>query len=617
MDSVERDPGRLFAPAKVRVEQRADGSRILSSLDPLAPYSRCVGDWLVKWAAEAPARRFLAERGFDGDWRYITYAEALDAVLRIGTWLLARGLSADRPVMILSDNSIEHALLALAAMHVGIPAVPVSSTYALVSKDHAKLRTIVDAVKPAVIFVLDANRFRAPLAAIASLHSALVVTGSGHAVIPGAHEWAELLAARDDAAVARAFASVGPDTVAKLLFTSGSTGSPKGVINTQRMLCANQQQILQIWPFSATTPPVVVDWLPWNHTFGGNHNFNFVLRAGGTLYIDAGRAIPGPFDQTIANLKDVAPTIYMNVPRGYDLLVSALKADEALRRNFFSRLQVIFYAAAALPQHLWAALEKLAVETVGEPIVMVSSWGSTETAPLATACHFRAERSGVVGVPIPGCELKLVTTSDKHEVRVRGPNVMPGYWRLPELTAQSFDDEGFYCIGDAMRLVDEQRPELGLYFDGRVSEDFKLTTGTWVNVGGLRIKALGALDTVAQDIVVVGHGRDTIAFLVFPNLAKCRELCSDLPRDADAAQVLANQAVRQSLREGLERLRRAGSGSSTYATRALLLAEPPSIDAGEITDKGYINQCAVLTQRAALVERLYGAVPDAEIVVLG
>jgi feruloyl-CoA synthase len=534
--------------------------------------------------------------------------------MRIGSWLLEQGLSAERPLVILCDNSVEHALIALAAMHVGIPVVPVSSAYSLVSRDFGKLKAIIEAVMPGVIYVAEAARFRMSLEAIASLHSAVIVASTGHTMIPGAYEWAELLGARDDAAVARAFGAVGPDTVAKLLFTSGSTGSPKGVINTQRMLCANQQQILQVWPFTAEAPPVIVDWLPWSHTFGGNHNFNFVLRAGGTLYIDAGRAIPGSFEHTVANLKEIAPTIYFNVPRGYDLLVNALRADEALRLNFFSRLQVMFYAAAALPQHLWTALEQLAAETVGEAVVLVSSWGSTETAPLAAACHYRANHAGVIGLPIPGCELKLVPASDKMEVRVRGPNVMPGYWHLPELTAHAFDTEGFYCIGDAVRLIDEAHPEYGLVFDGRVSEDFKLTTGTWVDVGGLRLRAITALDPVAQDIVVAGHGRDTITVLVIPNLANCRRLCMELAPDADVRKVLASESVRSRVRDGLAKLRRAGIGSSTYANRALLLVEPLSIDAGEVTDKGYINQRAVLTLRAAAVETLYSETPPGDVI---
>jgi feruloyl-CoA synthase len=604
---VERDPARLFAPAAVAMDRHADGSVRLRSVQPLLPHARCVGDWLMTWAEQAPDRPFLAERAQDGAWRRMTYAEALDAVLRIATFLDRARLGAERPVMILADNSIEHALLTLAAMHVGVPAVPVSPAYSLVSRDFGKLKLITAAVAPGLIYVSDSQRFAPALAAIAPLHGAAVVAGAG--ANSGAHDFGELLAERDDDAVARAFAAIGPDTVAKLLFTSGSTGSPKGVINTQRMLCANQQQILQIWPFTAAAPPVIVDWLPWSHTFGGNHNFNLVLRSGGTLYIDGGRPVPGMFERTAENLREIAPTIYLNVPRGYDLLVGALRADAALRRNFFSRLQLIFYAAAALPQPLWEALERLALDTTGERIMLLSSWGSTETAPLATGCHFRAERAGNIGLPVPGCELKLVPSADKLEIRVRGPNVMPGYWRQGELTAQAFDEEGFYRIGDAVRFADQSHPELGLYFDGRVAEDFKLTTGTWVNVGGLRIRAVAALDPLVQDVVVAGHGRDSIGFLLFPNLANCRRLAGQSDEAAPAA-VLGDPAVRTRIRAGLEQLRSEGVGSSTYASRALFLLEPPSIDAGEITDKGYVNQGAVLARRATDVERLYADGPS-------
>jgi len=613
---VERDPSKLFAPPAVIVERHADGSMRLRSPQPLKSGARCVGDWLIEWASHAPDRLFLAERGPDGRWRGPTYAEAYEAVVRIGSWLLGLGPSGRRPLLMLPDNSVDASLLTLAAMHVGIPAVPVSPAYSLMSNDFGKLKAIVRTRNPGVMYVADAPRFAAALAAIEDLHTAVVIAASGHEQVRGVRPWAELLATRDESAVARAFAAIGADTVAKLLFTSGSTGTPKGVVNTQRMLCANQQQLLQIWPFSAYSPPVVVDWLPWSHTFGGNHNFNFVLRAGGTLYIDAGRPVAGLIERTVANLKEIAPTIYFNVPRGYDLLVGALRADADLRQRFFSRLQLMFYAAAALPEHLWEALEQLALEATGGPIVLVSSWGSTETAPLATACHFRAARAGNIGLPVPGCELKLVPGADKLEVRVRGPQVMPGYWNEPMLSAQAFDEEGFYRIGDRVRFVDERHPQGGLYFDGRIAEDFKLTTGTWVNVGGLRVKALAALAPLVQDLVVAGHGRDHVAFLMFPHLANCRRLCGESAAAATAAQILASEAVTGPVRAGLERLRREGVGSSTHASRALFLEEPPSLDAGEITDKGYINQRAVLERRAAAVEALYGDPPPPEVLEL-
>lgn len=610
MPSIERRPERLFASPRVELRRRADASMILRSPMQLAPYSRCTGDWLVRWSREAPERVFLAERDRTGSWSTLTYRAALDKVRALATGLLAQGLGADRPVAILSDNGIEHALLMLAAMHVGVPAAPISQAYSLMSSDHAKLIAIIQSLNPGAIYVSTAEPFSRALRAIAGMHDATIVVGTGGGALPtelGAFvSFDALLARTDPDRVAQAFEQVQPDTIAKILFTSGSTGVPKGVINTHRMLCSSQQAKAQVWPFLETTPPVIVDWLPWNHTFGGNHDFNMVLRNGGTLYIDAGRPVPGLFDKSLANLQEIAPNIYLNVPRGFDMLVGALQKDRALRERFFSRLQVIFYAAAALPQNMWEMLTELAMDTLGEPVAMVSAWGSTETAPLATDCHFQAERSGVIGLPVPGTELKIVPNGSKQEVRVRGPNVTPGYWRDPELTKKAFDAEGFYCIGDAVRLVDEQHPERGLLFDGRVSEDFKLSSGTWVNTGELRLRGIEALAPIAQDIVVTGHDRDAVGFLIFPNLAACRRL-AESPEDAPIQSVLQAPAVQASLREGLRRLKSMGGGSSTYAACALLMDEPASIDAGEITDKGYINQRAVLLRRHALVEQLYSA----------
>jgi len=605
-----RDPARLFAPPRVDVERRPDGSMVLRSPDPLRDAGRVVGDDLERWAEAAPDRPFLQERESPatgtppGRWIGPSYREARETARRIGQWLVDRGLEADRPVAILSDNSIEHALLTLAAMHVGVPVAPVSPAYSLMSRDYAKLRSILHRTRPGLIYVADHVRYGPALAAIAGDHDATVVSGSADSTGAGTIPFAVLAAERAVPDVDRRFAATGPDTIAKLLFTSGSTGEPKAVINTQRMLCANQQARVQVWPFVEREPPVVVDWLPWSHTFGANHNFNMVLRHGGTLYIDGGRPVPPLFNETIANLREVAPTVYYNVPRGYDLLVTALEQDAALRRNFFSRVQVVFYAAAALPPHLWTALRRLAEDTVGESVVVTSAWGSTETAPLAADCHFQAERSGVIGLPVPGTELKLVPSGEKLEVRVKGPNVTPGYWGRPDLTASHFDDEGFYRIGDAVKFVDPSAPERGLLFDGRVAEDFKLDSGTWVNVGMVRVRAIAALAPVAQDLVIAGHDRPELGFLIFPNLAACRTLAG-LSEETPVDRVLAHPAVREAVGRGLAALQAEGGGSSMHASRALLLVEPPSIDRGEITDKGYLNQRAVLTARAPLVEALY------------
>ncbi len=593
----------LFATPRIEAERRPDGSILLRSTERLRDYARCVGDWLEHWARQAPDRIFLGERASaDAPWTTLTYGDALQRVRSVAAWLLAQGLSATRPVAVLSDNSIDHALLALAAMHAGVPVASISPAYSLMSKDFDKLKGMVRLLDPGAIYVSSTAQFAPALEAIRSLHSAQIIGGAVHQGAAGLHEIAATAAT---AAVDKAFAAVTPDTVAKLLFTSGSTGTPKAVINTQRMLTSSQQARAQTWPFLADSASelVILDWLPWSHTFGANHNFNLVLRNGGSLYIDGGKPAPGLFANSLKNLRSIVPSVYFNVPRGFDMLISALRDDGELRRRFFGGVKFAFYAGAALPQNLWDALRELSLATVGRPLTMVSAWGSTETSPLATDCHFQAERSGNIGVPIPGTELKLVPSGDKLEVRVRGPNVTPGYWKAPDLTAQVFDGEGFYLIGDAVKFADPARPELGLFFDGRVAEDFKLNSGTWVSVGTLRVAGIAALSPLAQDIVVCGHGGDEVRFLVFPNIAACRALAG-LPESAAPEAIIRDEKVRHAVGEGLARLKAQGGGSSAHATRALLLVEPPSVDGGEITDKGYINQRAVLTRRAADVARL-------------
>ncbi|OGA61619.1 MAG: feruloyl-CoA synthase [Betaproteobacteria bacterium RIFCSPLOWO2_12_FULL_65_14] len=567
-----------LAPAKAELEKRADGSMLLRSPQKLGPYARCVTEWLVQWSEQAPERVFLAERAPSGSWRKVTYREAYGAVRRIGQALLDRGLGAERPVAILSDNGVDHALLALGAMHVGIPAAPVSPAYSLMSKDFGKLKYIFELVSPGLVYAADAQKFAPALAAV------------GATITPVE----KLLETNPGSTMERAFLRVGPDTTAKILFTSGSTGLPKGVINTHRMLCANQQQLAQAWPLVEAKPPVIVDWLPWNHTFGGNHNFNMVLRNGGTLYIDGGKPVPGLVETTARNLKEVPLTMYFNVPRGYDLLLPFLEKDAELRANFFRELEVLFYAAAALPLNLWQRIKKLAEAENASRLAMLSAWGSTETSPLATSVHFIMERPGVIGLPVAGCELKLVPSAGKLEVRVRGTNVTPGYYKRPDLTKIAFDEEGFYRIGDAVKFADPADPAKGIVFDGRVAEDFKLSTGTWVNVGAVRIRLIATADPIIQDAVITGHDRDVVGALVFLS---------------PAAKDLSPDELRSRLSAALKKLAQEG-GSSTHPVRVLVMSEPPSIDANEITDKGYMNQRAVLERRAALVEKLYGADPD-------
>ena len=622
MKQISRKPAELFARPSVILETRPDGSRLMRSAIALPPSSvRCSGEWLERWAHETPDAVFLAERGADGEWVKVSYGMALSRVKAIANALLGLKLSAQRPVVVLSDNGVEHALLMLACMHIGVPHCAVSPGNSLMSKDFAKLKANVELLRPGVIFADPIERFMPAIEAVRSLHDGIVIAGSNSKPQAGAYAFAAMEQAGVDptgnyAAVQRAFESVSLDTIAKFLFTSGSIGAPKAVITTQRMMCSNQEANAQIWPFMAIQKPVIVDWLPWSHVFGGNYCFNKVLCWGGSFYIDGGKPAPGLLDKTVKNLTDIAPTQYFSVPRAYDMLVPLLRDNAALRKNFFSRLQIIFYAGAALPQHLWEELDRLARMELGEPVTMLSSWGSTETAPAATDCHFQAVRSGVIGVPIPGTELKLVPVADKLEVRIKGPNVFPGYWKQPKLTREAFDEEGFYIIGDAVEFVDESKPEQGLLFDGRVAEDFKLTTGTWVHVGSLRVAGIDALSPVAQDIAVTGHDRDEIGFMVFPNMSECRRLAG-LATDAPAHQVLGHPMVKERLREGLLRMKRDGGGSSTYPSRILLMAEPPSTEAGEITDKGYINQRAVLTRRADLVVHLYSDVPDSGVITLG
>jgi feruloyl-CoA synthase len=604
MTSAARgDASSLFATPNTVAEQRADGSIVLRSGEPLRDCARCIGDWLEHFARQTPDAIFLAERdSADTPWATVTYAGALRRVRAAASWILTQELSAERPVVILSDNSIDHALLALAAQHVGVPSAAISPAYSLMSKDFDKLKSMIALLEPGAIYVSATKPFSAALAAIRPLHKAQII--SGNAGDADALAFRTVAATVETTGVATAFAAVTPDTIAKFLFTSGSTGTPKAVINTQRMLTSSQQAKAQTWTFLEQSDDLVIlDWLPWSHTFGANHNFNLVLRNGGSLYIDGGKPAPGLFATSLANLKSVMPTVYFNVPRGFDMLIAALRGDEELCRRFFGEVKFAFYAGAALPQNLWDALEELSIMTVGRAMPMVSAWGSTETSPLATDCHFLAERSGNIGVPIPGTELKLVTSGDKLEVRVRGPNVTPGYWKVPELTRQAFDEEGFYLIGDAVKLADVSRPERGLFFDGRVAEDFKLNTGTWVSVGTLRVAGIAALAPLAQDIVVTGHGGDEVRFLVFPNIVACRAQAG-LPETAGVNDVLAHDKVRAAIAQGLSKLKQQGANSSGHATRALLLAEPPSVDGGEITDKGYINQRAVLTRRADAVARL-------------
>jgi feruloyl-CoA synthase len=613
------DRSGLFAAPALAHERHPNGTVTLRSTRPLGPVPRSLGALLERWAAVDPGRPFLAERDPAGAWRRVTYGEAARAVNGIAQSLLDRRLGPERPVVILAENGIDHALVMLGAMHVGVPVVPVSTAYARLSHDFERLRYIIGLTEPGLIYLDEADRYTKAFETIGVRAGTEIVASRG-SLGGGTHvtPLSDLIEVRPMPAVDAAFAKVGPDTVAKILFTSGSTGQPKGVINTQRMLCSNQEMIAGAWTFVTERPPVLVDWLPWSHTFGGNFNINCVLRNGGTLYVDEGKPVPALIGRTVANLKDVSPTIYLNVPRGFAMLLDYLEADAELQRSFFARLDLLFYAAAALPKSLWDRLEALSLKELGRKVPFVSSWGMTETAPSVTIVHFAIDRPGNIGVPGPGNAVKLVPDADKLEIRVKGPNVTPGYLKAPELTRALFDEDGWLKTGDAVRLADPANPAAGLLFDGRVAENFKLLTGTWVNVGMLRPAVIAAGAPVIEDAVVTGHDRDEIGLLVFPSLAGLRSLCPELGPEAALQDLVGQPAVRAALAEGLGRYNaQVGGSATTRIARCLLLTEPPSIDASEITDKGYLNQRAVLSRRAALVERLYADPPHADVIVVG
>ena len=596
---------RVGACLRARFAERADDAPVLLADTALQDFPPRLTDRLEQWVLQAPERTLAARRDHGGDWIRIGYAQMLDRARAVGQALVDRGLGAERPVAILSENSLEHLTLALGAMWAGIPYVPVSTAYSLISQDYGKLRHILGRTTPGLVFASGPAYARAIAAAVAPGTEVAMPEPAdiGRPVTP----FDDLLATRPGAGVDAAHAQVGPQTIVKFLFTSGSTKLPKGVINTHRMICANQQMIRQAMAFLGDEPPVLVDWLPWNHTFGGNHNIGITIYNGGTLYIDDGRPTPQAIGETLRNLREISPTIYFNVPRGFEEIAAAMEADARLRATLLRRVRGFMFAGAGLSQLVWDRLDRLAEQEVGERIPMFTGLGMTETSP---SCMFalkaRELRAGHVGLPCPGVEAKLVPVDGKVEVRFRGPNVMPGYWREPELTAAAFDEEGFYRTGDAVRWVDPADPDRGMMFDGRIAEDFKLATGTFVSVGPLRARIIAAGAPCVQDVVLAGPDRDELAMLVFPRLDECRKLAR-LPAEAPAAVVVAAPAVRAFFQDLTDRLWADGTGSASRIARTHLLVQPPSIDKGEMTDKGSINQRAVLSHRADLVDALYRA----------
>jgi feruloyl-CoA synthase len=592
-----------FRDPAVSVDRRADGVIYLRPDEALTDYPVRLTDSLHHWADVSPDRVFMAERDAKGGWRKITYGELLALSRRIASGLLARGLSAERPLLILSGNSIDHALVAFGALYAGIPFCPVSPAYSLVSKDYGKLSYLMTLLTPGLIFAADASRFAPALQATVPDDVEIVASRgalSGRVVTP----LSELLATPLHADLDHVHRAIGPDTVAKFLLTSGSTGNPKAVVNTQRMLCANQVMIRETMTFLKEEPPVIVDWLPWNHTFGGNHNIGLVLVNGGSMYLDAGKPMPGGIEETVRNLREISPTVYFNVPKGYESLLPYLRDDADLRHMFFHRLQAMFFSGAAMSPFVWNSLDELSVRETGFRVPMLTGLGATESAPMSVSVNPRTSRSGHIGLPVIGNEIKLVPGNGKLELRVRGPNVTPGYWRQPELTVTAFDEEGFYKFGDAARPALEDDFSAGLDFDGRIAEDFKLASGTWVSVGPLRAGFIAACAPLVRDVVIAGINRDEIAALVVLDVDGCRLINPAISSD-DIAACARDSEVRSAFRQKFLAFQSAATGSSTRVTRALLLDTPLSIDRGEITDKGSVNQRAVLEHRSGLVEMLY------------
>lgn len=607
-------PVKLEKP-EIDIDRRPDGTMLIRSRFPLDDYPPRITDRLVHWANKTPDRTFMAARDQNGEWRHITYAQALQYAKCIGQALLARNLSADRPVAILSGNDLEHAMLALGCLYVGIPYAPISPAYALISSDFGKLRYIIDLLTPGMVFASDGQQYAKAIGAVVPADAELVFTRNptpGRKSISFDH----LAATVPTDAVEDAHEKVGPDTIAKFLFTSGSTGMPKGVINTQRMWCSNQIMVRSALQYLQDEPPTILDWAPWHHTAGGNHDVGLVLYNGGTFYIDEGKPLPGAIEHTVRNLKDVACTWYFNVPKGYEALLPFFRADEQLRRNFFSRLKVLWYAGAAIAQHVYDEYQQLAVQTSGERVLFLTGLGSTETAPFAMSRMWESAHGINLGLPARGSTLKLVPVDGKLEARFKGPHITPGYWRQPDLTAKAFDEEGFYKIGDALKFEDESNPIQGLMFDGRIAEDFKLGTGTWVSVGPLRAAFIAHFAPYVRDVVIGGADRDYIAVLVVPDVDSLRDLAADLPKASSAAEVLDHPAVKAKFKELLTSFAKASTGSSNRVLRAMLLAEPPSLDVGEITDKGSINQRAVLSHRKVMVDEMYSDSSSARVITI-
>jgi feruloyl-CoA synthase len=603
-----------FGNPAITVDRRDDGTIYLRPTTALGDYPQRITDRLHHWAKAEPHRVFMAARDGGRGWRQITYAQLLDTTRAIASALLARGLSADRPIVILSGNSIDHARLAFGALYAGIPFCPVSPAYSLVSKDYGKLAFAMKLLTPGLVFADDAGTFADALRANVP-DGIEIVAARGS--LPGRDVTMldDLLATPEHPGLDATHDAIRPDTIAKFLLTSGSTGNPKAVINTQRMICANQVMIRETLAFLKDEPPVIVDWLPWNHTFGGNHNIGLALFNGGSIYLDEGKPMPGGIEETVRNLREISPTVYFNVPKGYESLLPYLRDDKELRAKFFHRLHAMFFSGAALSPYVWNGLDELGVQEKGFRVPMLTGLGATETSPFFMSVRPDTSRSGHVGLPVLGNDAKLIPNNGKLEVRAKGPNVTPGYWRQPELTAAAFDDEGFYKFGDAVKPVDPNDFSAGFDFDGRIAEDFKLASGTWVSVGPLRARFIAAFAPMVRDVVIAGINRDEVSVLAVLDLDGCRLINPALPVN-DLAATASDPAIRQAFRERLAKFLATATGSSTRITRAVLIDTPLSIDRGEVTDKGSINQRAVLEHRAALIDELYSPDAAAHVIIL-
>ena len=602
-----------FGVTRVKMREGQNGIRYVVADQELAPYPERMTDRLVHWAKEKPTQTLFARRlknadGTFGEWQHISFSQALDSARHIAQGLLNRGLNVDRPVVILSENDLEHALMALGCMVAGVPFCPASPADSTISQDFEKLRHILSTLTPGLVFAADAMRYGKAIESAVSTDLEVVLTqGTVHS--HKSTQFAELLKTPITSAVDEAMRATGPDTIAKFLFTSGSTKMPKAVINTNRLWCSNQQQMCQSMPLLEEQPPVLIDWLPWNHTFGGNHNFGMVIYNGGTLYIDDGKPTPALIGESLRNLREIAPTVYFNVPTGFEAIAKAMETDAALRKNLLSRVGMFFYAGAAMAQPIWDSLYASQEREVGERIAMTTGLGMTESGPFALFVTNPYVKTADLGVPAPGMEIKLVPDGDKIEILYKGPNITPGYWRAPKETSEHFDEEGFFRTGDAVKWIDESDVHQGLKFDGRIAEDFKLATGTFVSVGPLRAKIIGAGAPYIQDVVITGLNRREVGAMIFPTPA-VRGL-SGLAADAAMSEVLSSTSVVAHFQSLLEHLAQTSTGSASRIAFAVLLNEPPSIDKGEVTDKGSINQRAVLKHRDALVQAMHdGTAPN-------